>query len=154
MQNEHSETLSDVLCDVLINYAFMFGDVCPKDELPLNGNSYVHVTVSFNGDRSGILGMSASSDFCTQLAINVLGVEVEDEDFTVEPIDALAELLNIVCGQFLTTVYGDAPVFDLSPPSILEIGEGEWRDLIENKQSVSIMIDDMPAIVYASPKST
>ena len=83
----------------------------------------------------------------------LLGLDEEEKDIVVEPTDALAELINIVCGQFLTKVYGDTPVFDLSLPSISKIDEEEWKDLIENKQTISIMIDDVPAIAYAFPKS-
>ena len=152
MQNEYNEALSEVFCDVLMNYAFMFGDVCPKDDLPLDGDSYINATISFNGSQSGILGISTSSDLCTQLVENVLGLDTEGDSIS-EAHDALKELINIVCGQFLTKIYGDVCVFDLSPPSILEVSNEEWKSLVENEDTVCIMIDDVPAIAYAFPKS-
>ena len=149
MQNDYAVILSEVFCDILMNYAFMFGDECPKEEFPVDGDSHVHVTVSFSGDRSGLLGISTSPDLCVQLAANVLGLDPDDADSIDDASDALEELLNIVCGHFLTATFGDVPVFELSPPSVSEIGEAEWRSLIENEETIGIMIDDIPAIVYA-----
>ena len=153
MRNEHKEELSEVFCDVLMNYAFMFGDVCPKDELASDGDSYIHSTISFSGDQAGILGISTSPDLCLQLAANVLGIDIEEENSMSEAYDALKELINIVCGQFLTKVYGDTGTFDLSPPNIIEISGVEWKSLIEDEETIGIIIDDIPAIVYALSKS-
>ena len=36
---------------------------------------------------------------------------------------ALKELINIVCGQFLKSTFGEELAFDLPPPSISEIGK-------------------------------
>ena len=153
MQNEYKEELSEVFCDVLMNYAFMFGDSCPKNELPLNGDNHIHATISFGGDQAGILGISTSSNLCLQLAANVLGIDIEEENSMSEAYDALKELINIVCGQFLTKVYGDTGIFDLSPPNIIEISGVEWKSLIEDEETIGIIIDDIPAIAYAFPKS-
>ncbi len=153
MQNEYAVILSEVFCDVLMNYAFMFGDECSKDEFPMNGDNYVHATLSFTGNRSGSLGVSTCSDLGVELAANVLGLDPDDEDSIDDASDALEELLNIVCGQFLTATFGETPIFELSPPSVSEIDEAEWKSLIENEETIGIMIDDVPAIVYAFFKS-
>ena len=153
MQNEYAVILSEVFCNILMNYAFMFGDECAKDEFPANGDNYMHATVSFSGDRSGSLGISTSPDLCVQLAANILGLDPDDGDSIEDASDALKELLNIACGQFLTATFGDVPIFELSPPSVSEIDETEWKTLLENEETIGIMVDDVPAIVYAFFKS-
>ena len=150
MQSEYEATLTEVFCDVLMKYAFMFGDISTKEEFPVDGTNYLHATIDFTGYRSGTLGISTSSDLCVQLAANVLGVDPDDENSINDAADALEELINIVCGQFLTTVFGEELIFDLSPPSVLQIGKAGWKRLLESEKSIGFMLDDIPAVIYVS----
>ena len=102
MESRYGEILSQVFCDVIMRYAFMFGDVAPKDELPVDGGHYLCAKVDFSGYRSGTLGISTTVDLCIQLAVNVLGMELDSNDSEDYAPDTLRELVNIMCGRFLT----------------------------------------------------
>ena len=155
MSSEYKTILAEVFCDILMKYAFMFGDASPKDELPTNGSNYLRAAIDFSGYRSGTLEISTSTELCAELAANVLGIEPDDDNSVDNSSDALEEFINVVCGQFLTTAFGDAPVFDLSPPSVLEIGETEWKSILSNEEAIGFIIEDAPAImnVYVNQKT-
>ena len=153
MQSEYDTILSEVFCDVLINYAFMFGDPAPKDELLTSGTGYLRTTVSFKGHQSGIIGVSTPTDLGVQLAANVLGLESDEDDSIENALDAIKELLNIVCGQFLTSAFGDEPVFDLLPPASLKIDKAEWDELLKSEETMGFVVEDEPAILYVSIES-
>ncbi len=148
MENNYKEILSEVFSDVLMKYAFMFGEECQKDELPENGDSYLHAQVRFYGHKSGILGVITAKNLCFEMAANVLGIETEEENSDDEAEDTLEELINIVCGQFLTATFGTEPVFNLFPPSVNEIDEDDWWKYVSDNDTVGFAIEDAPAIIY------
>jgi chemotaxis protein CheY-P-specific phosphatase CheC len=148
MQNEYKTVLADVFTNTLMRYAFMFGEVSPKSSLPENGGNYLHVTVNYNGNNSGIVGLSSSVDLCYQLAENVLGMDPNDEETMDLAFDTLKELANIVCGRYLTSAYGKERVFQLSPPSVSEMNKKEWNELAKREETVGFTIDDIPVLIY------
>lgn len=151
MQNEYRAVVTDVFCDVLLNFAFLFGDEFPKDEIEVDEADYLKITVTFSGDRKGTLGIATTTDLCSVLTANVLGEDPDDYEILDENTsDALEELLNVVCGQFLTAAFGEEPVIDLSPPAASRISEAEWKNLVDNEETVSFMVEDVPALIYTS----
>jgi len=148
MLDEYKTVLSEVFCDVLMRYAFMFGEECEKESILLDNPDYLHVNVSFNGYKSGNIGILASPELCIEMAANVLGTDMEDDNCANDAKDALAELANVVCGQFLSSAYGSEPIFNLSPPSVSEVSELEWQEIYENDNSLTFMVEDNPALIY------
>lgn len=148
MKSEYKEILSEVFSDVLMKYAFMFGEECQKDELPENGDSYLHARVSFYGDKSGVLGVITQKDLCFEMAANVLGIETEEENCDDEAEDTLEELINIVCGQFLTSAFGFEPVFNLFPPSVSKLNQDDWWKYVLDDNTIGFVVEDTPAIIY------
>ena len=128
----------------------MFGDVAPKNELPVDGGHYLCAKVDFSGYRSGTLGISTTVDLCIQLAVNVLGMELDSDDSADYAPDTLRELVNIMCGRFLTELFGEERIFDLSPPSSSEIDRAKWMELIDDEETIGYMIEEFPAIIYVS----
>ena len=148
MVTETETTLTTVVSDVLEHQAFMFVDECPKTELEQDAGASLHVTMGFEGPVSGSIGMAVPRTMCVELAANILGVE-PDDDFAVEGApDAFQELLNVVCGQLLTSLYGSEPVFHLSIPRVEEIGEEAWEALVGQEDAVGYMFDEWPAIAH------
>lgn len=152
MENEYKEVLSEVFSDVLMKYAFMFGETCQKDDLPENGDGYLHAYVSFYGYKSGVLGVITQKSLCFEMAANVLGIDPEEENSNDEAEDTLEELINIVCGQFLTATFGVDPIFNLFPPSVDELDEDDWRKYVSDNNTIGFVIEDTPAIIYVQVK--
>jgi len=148
MVDEYKTTLSEVFRDVLMRYAFMFGEECEKEDLLPDSLGYLHVHVAFNGYKQGCIGILAPDELCVEMAANVLGTDMEDDNCADDAKDALEELANVVCGQFLTGAFGDEPIFNLSPPSIANAGELNWVEISENDDSLAFMVEDTPTLVY------
>jgi chemotaxis protein CheY-P-specific phosphatase CheC len=75
----------------------------------------------FYGHSSGELHLRVSSVVIDQLVENMLGESVEGEEADAKRKDALKEILNMICGNFLTTWAGEDPVYELSPPEIIKL---------------------------------
>lgn len=82
----------------------------------------VAANMIFSGPCSGRLTIRVAPQITTTLAMNMLGecdtCSPDDE----QPRDALKEVLNMICGNVLTLWFGDDPIFELSPPQLVEPG--------------------------------
>lgn len=119
MSEAIKEALYESAMTVLETSAFM--DVFEWEEdsgLPMPDTA-AHMT--FRGHAEGEISLSMSAQLLDTLAENMLGEPVDDADAEKKRQDALKEALNMICGNFLTSWMGDAPVFDLSPPEIVDI---------------------------------
>ena len=150
MENDRKELLVRVLEVVLEQLAFMFGEAVTKEEMITEGEKYLHATMSYKGLQSGSLGVAIPAEMSVVLAANILGIDEGEEVASEKSIDALKELLNIFCGQMLTTVYGEEPVFDLSVPEVKEIDKGGWEELLDLPDAIAMMVEDVPLIAHAS----
>ncbi len=150
MEKEKKEILARVLETVLEQLAFMFGEAVEKKELITGGEKYLHATMGYTGSQSGSVGVAIPAELGVVLASNILGIDEEEEMALEKSIDALKEFLNIVCGQLLTTVYGDEPVFDLSVPKVEELNKARWEDLVNKPESIGMIVEDVPLIAHAS----
>lgn len=74
----------------------------------------------FKGPRTGKLTLTVSRKVMTELAMNMLGELDEGESPDEKGRDAVKEILNMICGNLLTLWEGEDPVFNLSPPEIIE----------------------------------
>lgn len=121
MPQQTTATLKTIFSDVLANLAFMFTD----DEIPepSPGDRWFETTIEYEGPRSGQLRFLCTPDFCVLLAANLLGVDPLTEEATQKSQDAVKEFMNIICGQFVTSVYGANDVYNLSIPEVRELPE-------------------------------
>jgi len=144
------ETLIDVFCRVLEQVAFAFGEETPKEELPAaEFSGYLLCGIAFRGPFEGAIEMALPSELCRELAANTLGAERE----SVAPemaADALKEIANVTCGQWLTNVAGEKLVFDLSVPTIEDLGSAGWKELRSRASSIAMVVDDAPVLIDIS----
>ena len=147
MENEKIEIIQNVFCDVFEQLAFMFGEPVENDELAENNTRHLQAYMTFSGDRTGEIIMTVPDKMCPEIAANVLGVEPDDEQVMDLAGDALKEILNITCGQLLTAVAGERPVFDLSVPEVRKISSRKWSKLLKGDESLGFMVDDYPVLL-------
>lgn len=147
MQDDYTEELARVFNEVLEQLAFMFVDDPdgdgPDEPLPL-----AVATMQFNGPRSGTLSLAVPRDMAPALAANVLGLDLEDGLIAQAPYDALKELLNVTCGNLLTTIAGDEPVFDLTVPEIEELPADAWDELHARPNTVYCVVEDFHVLLH------
>lgn len=162
MEGHEWNVLRTCFIQVLEDTAFMFaetdaGDGVDTDALPDSGEDAVSETegdsvesdapevnfqmveISFTGPVSGSLAIECDGRFMTSLAANVLGLDEEDLSEEADKIDALKELVNIICGNFITSLGGSRAVFDLTIPTIRTTGStGKLRDEMEKAGSFDV----------------
>jgi len=146
MKTEH-EQIVGVFCDVLENQAFMFGEPVDGDSVSPPATDLVIAMISFRGPRSGRLEVAVSREMCGEIAANVLGVDPGDVPSEADQEDALKELLNVVCGHFLTELGGPDAVFDLSTPAVRTTDGTEWASLIDDGEVAAVLVDEHTALL-------
>lgn len=123
MNNEIREKATEVISRILSESAFIFCDPLDEENRPdISAWEAVGVSLEFSGHAAGALIMYAGRDFLRSAAANMLGIDDNGSYAAEKGIDALKEILNIIVGNLLTTVYGTDPIFDLSIPQALETG--------------------------------
>ncbi|MCP3981442.1 MAG: chemotaxis protein CheX [bacterium] len=143
------EQLRQVFCDVLETLAFMFGESSDRTEVPQQVPSCIEASIRFAGPSAGTLTMLAPSPVAGELAANLLGLDaVCHEDELAR--DAIGELMNVTMGHLLTTIAGEAPVFDLSPPQVAAASPDRWPQIAESPQTVALIVEDNPVLLQLS----
>jgi CheY-specific phosphatase CheX len=149
MPDEERDKLAEVMVEVLETQAFLFADRCGPRELITEEEEFLQATIAFDGETRGRMGVAAPRTLCVTLAANMLGVENDDGSALENAPDAMKELVNVICGRLLTSLYGSQPVFRLSVPTVEPMGAKGWKALIEGDSVVGLVVDDTPAVAYA-----
>ena len=149
MNDENKELLLRVCCDVFENMSFMFGETIDLDEAETDSDSFLKASMSFKGDKTGSIDLIVPTEISASLAYNILGIDEDDELPPDSSIDALRELLNTICGQLMTTMFGDQPVFNLTIPETKTISLEEWNEIVESEEYLALNIEDEPILIRA-----
>ena len=152
--DEAQAVLAEVLSEVLGSFAFSFGEVVEPGECPQPDEPALHATMSVSGGVRASVGLAAPVTLCGEFAANVLGVETVDEAAEAHASDALRELLNITCGRFLTSLYGEEPVFDLGPPRAKELDAAGWADLAGEAEVLAFLVEEKPLLAHVRLEAT
>lgn len=146
MTAEEKNKLEKTVADVLERFTFMFTEM-PDEAVEAWSGESLYATITFEGDVSGALCITAPDVLCREIAANVLGV-TDPDDITPETgEDALKELLNIICGELVAELYGTRAVFDLTVPSLSRIDRSKWRELAADGENIRVLVDEYPLLV-------
>jgi CheY-specific phosphatase CheX len=144
---KHIDAFAEAACRVLEEQVFMFGELLEKSELACDTDQYLMASVSFEGPELGKCFWIGSDAFGTELAANMLGVELDDPLAASGRRDALKELSNVVCCQFLTSVYGSEPIFHLASPILQTLDRENWSLYIQSRDTVGIVVEEHPVLL-------
>lgn len=147
MLNEHEVLAKEVFCDVAEKTAFMFANPLDKGDLEEAGGPCVQVVMHFTGAMKGSVSIAAPEGMKSELTANILGVDVDNPTVVAQADDALKELLNVTCGNLLTAIAGDGPIFDLSLPETIALEEGAWQRLVDDDETIAFDMDDHPVLL-------
>ncbi len=142
-----TEVLDDVFSSVLESLAFMFAERADKGDLPPADGTSLAVRMRFAGPFSGTLALTVPEATCTELAANVMGMEPEDKAAEEHAADALREVLNVTCGQLLTALAGEEPVFDLSVPNADRQPAAHWDATLQQPETLAFLVDESPMLL-------
>ncbi|HMB30892.1 MAG TPA: chemotaxis protein CheX [Desulfohalobiaceae bacterium] len=150
MEKNWQSVVSDVLTEVLEEFAFIFVETEPDEEIE-EPDEVVYAEINFNGqDVEGVLGIAVSWQKCLELADNLLGAD-EQENLSERAVEnALEELVNVVCGRLLAELYGTNVIFDLSIPETKALSKKKWNNLMQSEETVLVYEEDEPLAIYLS----
>ena len=110
------KTLPDVISNIIEELAMvMLEKVEGKVE---NFDPKLTGWIDFEGPVNGRLRIKCNEKFAEILAGNLLGTNLEDFETQANAWDAIAELLNIVCGNVVAILYDADRRFTLSAPQV------------------------------------
>ena len=139
------DTFQGVVTDILERYAFMFAESEAEEDNADPAGDYLYVTISFKGLGNGSVSLAAPEMLCRELAANLLGVDVDDAGEEAAQ-DALKELLNVVCGQLVETLFGNKGIVDLTVPALEKINREEWKVLRADPEMIRLFVEDQPLL--------
>ncbi len=121
MENhELAEKATHVITNIMGCGAFIFIDPLPESARPNPATwESIGVSLSYGGSCKGHLSLWAAMPFIRTLCSNMIGADEGSSIPLDKLVDALKEILNMIVGNLLTVVYGDAPVFELGLPELL-----------------------------------
>ena len=143
MNPENALTVfGETICGILEKTAFLFADPIEKPEACIPEENTLRATMSFAGPHCGTVGITVSTATCTEMAENVLGIDSTDDGIDEKAKDALKEVLNIVCGQFLLDFAGEDPVFTLTIPSVENVTPEQYQGILRQDATLAFELDD------------
>ncbi len=145
MKTEHKEIIARVFPDVLEKMAFMFAEPIEEDADLASEGEFVKAQMSFAGPFDGVVELIVPASLCPVMAENILGDF--DPETPEKAYDALKEILNVTCGNVLTEIAGEKPVFDLTVPQVSPISEQNWDLEKQRDDLVAFTVDDQPVLI-------
>ncbi len=147
MQNNVQDQVCSTFMKVVEKLTFMFGEVVSKSEIDSSGIEFTMASLSFTGDVKGLLSVAVPTDMTAEIAANILGLEPEDIGSEEMKNDALAEMLNVVCGHVIMALVGTGANFKLDSPLTCPVDEMTHREILESDDFVGLLLDDGPVFL-------
>jgi len=142
MDENTRTTAGQVLQEVMERQAFLFVDPAEGGESPQAG--LIATSLRFAGPRAGGVALAAPMELAREIAAGILGCEPDDEAAEEQAGDACKEIVNIACGQALTTWFGTAPIFDLGIPESRVMSPDDAADWAASPDVLAFSVDGRP----------
>jgi len=142
MEKDCRVVIDEAFCRVLEKQAFLFPEKTPVSELPFQSGNMLCASMKFSGSFKGELYFYAPEVMCQEIAANFLGVEPDSPEAASKAMDSLMEVLNMVCGNFLTDLAGDEPIFDLTVPNASHVSKEDWTNVLSDPNALCYCADD------------
>jgi CheY-specific phosphatase CheX len=140
------ECIIEVVERILGDGAFVFVDPLEDRNRPDPKQwDAIGVSLSFSGFRRGRAALWAGAAFARVAAANMLGVDEAQVQAGTTGADALKEILNMVVGNLMTTLFGSDAVFDLAIPQI--ISRSELPALLQEDMAVWLEAEGLPLLL-------
>jgi len=128
---------------VLENAAFVFVDE-DIGNTDISGYSFIGGKINFDGKYCGNVSIWMASETIDSIARNLLSIDDDDKVSVKQRDDALKEMLNMITGNLLTSLYDEQLVFNLDIPQLLK--EKLNTDELP-EYSVTLYSESVPVII-------
>ncbi|MHC4715583.1 MAG: chemotaxis protein CheX [Planctomycetota bacterium] len=115
------QTLCYVAEEQFESLAFMFPVPEDPDTPETVAEEWTTVRVGFAGPFGGQLHLAVPSRMLPILGANMLGMD-DGAPSPDQQVDALKEMINVVCGNLLPTIAGAEAVFNVEAPELVGAG--------------------------------
>jgi CheY-specific phosphatase CheX len=143
-----NEEVKNLLCGITVSVlesaAFLFVDEEKMDPSGINEISFKVARILFSGFKEGRVFLWMTEETADDAARNMLGLDDDYEVNEKQRDDVLMEILNMITGNLLTTMFGENVIFKLSIPEIIN-NEDIPEPLPET--TVFLSIDEAPLLV-------
>lgn len=138
--------LTEALGHVLVSMVSMSPLQTEVMHMPDMKTDALNVRVEYSGKHNGELGLIMEQPLALLIAARILGAE-STADVSEEMIeDAIRELINVVCGHFVTLMYGYTPVLKLSIPRVTRVGYAVCNLLMTKTDVCTFLVEESPLI--------
>lgn len=138
--------LTEALGHVLVSMVSMSPLQTEVMNMPDMKTDALNVKVEYSGRHNGELGLIMEQPLANRIASRILGTD-NTADVTDEMIeDAIRELINVVCGHFVTLMYGYTPVLKLSIPKVSWVGYAACNVLMTKPDTCTFLVEESPLI--------
>lgn len=141
------QAVARTFLEVAEQLAFMFGAPADKGRLPLAGTPLSGAAVAFTGDRNGSLALVLPAAAAAEIAANILGLEPGATEAAAAAQDALAELVNVVCGHVVGALAGSGADFRLQPPRSAPVTPDLLEAMLESDDWLGFLLEDRPLLL-------
>ncbi len=117
MSEQIKQSLSRVAEEVMEKLAFMMS-FPEAEEAAGSDEPLAAASISFSGAFKGILIVAVSAQMLPRLTGNMLGLDDDEKTTEEQQQDALKELINVICGNFLPDI-GKQDAFHIEPPRVI-----------------------------------
>lgn len=138
---EHRDIAIQAFASVMERLAFVFAEPCAGTPPPPPVSPALLVSIGFGGVLAGTIDLAVSRALCVEIAANMLGVDSSDERARERAEDAIREVLNVTCGQILTDLAGERPMFTLTMPRTRELSPELTSELAHDSGTSAFKID-------------
>jgi CheY-specific phosphatase CheX len=148
MSTDNINTLAEVAIEVLERYAFLLGGPPGREDGPavLPEPSWI-VTIAFTGPRAGGVGMVVSPGLARQAAANLYDAMPADGG-DEQARDAVKELVNIVCGNYLQRMEGGEVVFNFAVPALRVVAREAAREYVKGRPQAALAVEGHPLVLF------
>jgi len=139
--SEYRKILQDVLSDVLEKQAFMFLE--DGTDVPVEYHEEgIGAGIAFNGEKNGEINIYVSKSTAIEISANIIGEDVTDDYDINNAIDSIKEIINVVCGNFLTRLGNEDAEYNITIPNHQQISMEEWSGIISRDSCSHYVFDD------------
>lgn len=123
--------LKQAIGSVVASMAGMPAETADTRDIPLFESPVMNVRIAFTGPYSGELGLMMEQPLAELVGTKMLGFSPGEHLIHDTVDDAAKELLNVICGQFITSMFGSRPVFSLNVPQIFPLNPSVCNALVQ-----------------------
>ena len=137
--------------DVLVRFAFLFGELRSAEDLPaLEGQAWL-ACLPFRASGAGCLAVGVPEALAREIAANSLGVDPRDPDVPRRAQDAMKEVASVMGGHLAEALERPESPVTLFPPQIFPLIREDWNRLRTDPSTRCFSVNQHPVLFRVGP---